>query len=107
VLVGLGLSLLELVPHLRRLNLRVRQRHEAEASHVALSGSATFVTLPKLTQALDAVPHSKALTLDVARLSAIDHTSAEMLNDWLQRRRAAGVRVDLAGEPGRLRGLAT
>jgi MFS superfamily sulfate permease-like transporter len=106
VLVGLGLSLLELVPHMRRLGLGVRQREDAEGSHLALHGSATFFTLPKLTQALDSIPHGKAVTVDVGRLSAIDHTSAEMLNDWLQRRRAAGAPVALAGEPGRLRGLA-
>ena len=109
VLVGLGLSLLELIPHVRKLNLRVHQRHHDEGGdehHVELRGAATFVTLPKLTRALDAVPAGKNLTLHVGRLSAIDHTSAEMLNDWLQRRRAAGMRIDLAGEKGRLRGLA-
>ena len=105
VLVGLGLSLLELVPHLRRLGLRVHETGGGERSHVSLQGTATFVTLPKLTKALDAVPHDRALTLDVARLSAIDHTCAEVLNDWLQRRRAAGMRIDLAGDGGRLRGL--
>jgi MFS superfamily sulfate permease-like transporter len=106
VLVGLGLSLLELVPHMRRLGLGVRQSEVADVSHVALHGSATFFTLPKLNQALDSIPHGRDVTVDVGRLSAIDHTSAEMLNDWLQRRRASGVRVELAGEPGRLRGLA-
>jgi MFS superfamily sulfate permease-like transporter len=107
VLVGIGLSLLELVPHLRRLNLRVQERHGEETSHIALLGTATFVTLPKLTRALEALPNHRALTLDLGRLSAIDHTCAEVLNDWLQRRRAAGMRIDLAGDNGRLRGLAT
>jgi MFS superfamily sulfate permease-like transporter len=87
VLVGLGLSLLELVPHMRRLGLGVRQSEVADVSHVALHGSATFFTLPKLNQALDSIPHGRDVTVDVGRLSAIDHTSAEMLNDWLQRRR--------------------
>lgn len=105
VLVGFGLSLLELVPNLRRLKLGVHARDGEHANHVALDGAATFVTLPKLTRALDAVPHDKALTLDLRQLSAIDHTCAEVLNDWLQRRRAAGMRIDLAGSDGRLRGL--
>lgn len=106
VLVGLGLSLLELIPNLRRLKLRVDTRHGTEVSHVALHGAATFVTLPKLTRTLDDVPQDRGLTLDLGRLSAIDHTCAEVLNDWLQRRRAAGMRIDLAGCDGRLRGLA-
>jgi ABC-type transporter Mla MlaB component len=51
------------------------------------------------------MPHHRPLTLDVRRLAAIDHTSAEMLNDWLQRRRAAGMNVSLAGSVRKLRGL--
>jgi len=106
VLVGLALSLVELVPHIRKLRLGVHEQHGADASHVTLDGTATFVTLPKLTKALEGLPHDKALTLDVARLSAIDHTSAEMLQDWLQRRRAAGMRINLSGGKGKLRTLA-
>jgi MFS superfamily sulfate permease-like transporter len=106
VLVGLALSMLELIPHAKTLRLKVDERHGEEESAIALDGAATFVTLPKLTKALDAVPHGRSVTLDVQRLSAIDHTSAEMLNDWLQRRRAAGSRVELAGSPDKLKGLA-
>ena len=105
VLVGLALSLLELVPHLRRLKLRVKQRHGPERNRISLLGTATFVTLPKLAKALEEVPHDRDVTLDVGRLSAIDHTSAEMLNDWLQRRRKAGMNIDLAGDAGHLRGV--
>ncbi|NIJ08475.1 MFS superfamily sulfate permease-like transporter [Sphingomonas vulcanisoli] len=106
VLVGLGLSLLELLPHVRKLGLGVDAEHGPDESRVALHGSATFVTLPKLSRTLEAVPANKPATLDVGRLSAIDHTSAELINDWLQRRRASGMRIDFAGAVGRLRGLA-
>ncbi|WP_298670660.1 SulP family inorganic anion transporter [uncultured Sphingomonas sp.] len=105
VLVGLALSLLELVPHIRRLGLAVEQREDDAGNEIALSGVASFVTLPKLTRALDAVPHGRAVKLDIARLSALDHTSAELLRDWLDRRRVAGARVDITGNPGRLRAL--
>ncbi|WP_420136878.1 SulP family inorganic anion transporter [Sphingomonas sp.] len=105
VLVGLGLSLLELIPHVRRLNLRVDAQHGEANSHVALDGAATFVSLPKLTRTLEEVPPNSRLTLDLARVTAIDHTSAEMLNDWLQRRRAAGMQVALAGAEGRFPGI--
>ncbi|WP_174273283.1 SulP family inorganic anion transporter [Sphingomonas bacterium] len=105
VLVGLGLSMLELLPHLRKLGLGVREAHTDQASHLALHGSATFVTLPKLSRTLDSVPADKPLTLDLGSLSKIDHTSAELLNDWLQRRRAGGMTIALAGGAERLRGL--
>lgn len=97
VLVGLGLSLLELVPHARRLALNVDADYHGSESRMALAGTATFVTLPKLSRALDEVPEGRPLHLDLARLDAIDHTCAEMLRDWLQRRRAKGGSVELSG----------
>jgi MFS superfamily sulfate permease-like transporter len=103
VLVGLALSLLELIPHVRKLRLGIEEREHGGRSEIALNGAATFVTLPKLSKALDAVPHGRSLTLDMGRLSAIDHTCAEMLRDWMQRRRAAGAKIDLTGLDSRLR----
>ena len=49
VLVGLGLSLLELLPHARRLRLRMEEGSTDHAHEVAFNGSATFLTLPKLS----------------------------------------------------------
>ncbi len=107
VLVGIGLSLLELLPHLRRLRLRIEEEPAGEAHHIALDGAATFVSLPKLSDTLDRVPAGKAVRIDMTRLAALDHTSAEMLRDWLQRRRAAGTTVELlGGDRGRLATLA-
>lgn len=101
VLLGIGLSLLELLPHLRRLRLRVDQDHGETVSAIRLDGSATMVTLPKLTTALDAVPEDRAVRLDVSNLQAVDHTSAELLKDWLARRRAGGAGVEVTGAEGR------
>ncbi len=106
VLVGLGLSLLELIPHARRLRLRVDQKHGAERSEIRLDGAATFVSLPKLNAALDAVPEGKAVMLDMERVDAVDHTSAEMLGEWLQRKRRSGLRVDVSDTRGHLGKLA-
>uniref|UniRef100_UPI003B3A82AD SulP family inorganic anion transporter n=1 Tax=Sphingomonas sp. TaxID=28214 RepID=UPI003B3A82AD len=97
VLVGLSLSLLELLPHARRLKLKVDSFQAEGESRLALDGTATFVTLPKLNRALDGVPADRPFRLDLARLEAIDHTCAEMLRDWLQRRRAKGGAVELQG----------
>jgi MFS superfamily sulfate permease-like transporter len=101
VLVGLGLSLLELLPHIRRLRLRVRQRED----EIALEGTATFVTLPKLNAVLDEVPDQGSLRLDVKRLKAVDHTSAEVLRDWVERKRRGGLRIELLGSEDTLRRL--
>jgi len=107
VLVGIGLTLLELAPHLRRLRLGVEEQPEGETHRIALDGTATFVTLPKLSATLDRVPAGKPVRLDVTRLAAVDHTTAELLRDWLQRRRASGTPVELlGGDSGRLATLA-
>ena len=103
VLIGLALSLLELVPHVRRLKLRVDAAHGDESSRLSLDGAATFLSLPKLNRALDAVPGDRPLRIDFARVPAMDHTCAEMLTDWLQRKRGQGMSIELAGAPGMLR----
>ena len=97
VLVGIALSLLELIPHLRKLKLKVDDREEAGGRTITLDGAATFVTLPKLSAKLDAVPGGAPVRLDLTRCSAVDHTCAELLRDWCARRRASGSEVALDG----------
>ncbi len=96
VLVGLALSCLELVPHIRRLRLKVEHGAGDDQSALSLGGVASFVSLPKLSAALDAVPAGPA-RLDVSNLHGLDHTCAEMLTDWLQRKRASGSPVVVTG----------
>ena len=106
VLVGLGLSVVELIPHVFKLRLGVDRTEEGEESRLSLAGAATFVTLPKLTAALDAMPAGRPLRIDLWGVSAIDHSTAEMLRDWLRRRREQGVPVKLLGDDANLRRLA-
>jgi len=96
VLVGLGLSVLELLPHLKRLHLRVRREPSAEdeAHALHLEGSATFVQLPKLAAALESLPPGP-VRLTLKGVAYVDHTCAELIEDWLARRRAAGHAVEL------------
>lgn len=97
VLVGLALSALELIPHLRRLKLDIQHGNDAanDASEIELAGSATFVQIPRLTKALETLPAEGPLRLTLARLSHIDHTCAEMIKDWIARHRAAGRDVSI------------
>lgn len=106
VLVGLGLSLLELVPHIRRLRLKVDEKHSDDQSEIRLEGAATFLTLPKLIKALESIPGNRKVNLDIRKVPAIDHSSAEMLGEWIQRRRSGGNQVNLDGEADQLRKIA-
>ena len=93
VVVGIGLSLLEVIPHLRRLRLQVDAHHADAGSEISLHGAATFVGLPKLIAKLEQAPADRPVRLDLRLLHAIDHSSAEMLADWLKRRRERGQAV--------------
>ncbi|WP_025549719.1 SulP family inorganic anion transporter, partial [Sphingobium fuliginis] len=106
VLVGIGLSLIELLPHARRLRLGVDEEARDDAHEVALHGTATFLNLPKLSARLEALPAGRLVILNVERLSHIDHTCAEMVREWVDRRRGTGAQVELFGATGRMRHLA-
>ncbi|GLS31708.1 Sulfate permease, MFS superfamily [Mesorhizobium albiziae] len=102
VLVGIALSLVELIPHRRRLSLRIDEEQRDGKHEIALIGRATFITLPKLYRVFDAIPASASLKLDLERLTHIDHSCAEMLRDWVQRRKARGASTHLVGGEDRI-----
>ncbi|RYG68550.1 SulP family inorganic anion transporter, partial [bacterium] len=97
VLTGLALSLVELLPHWRHARLQVESEREGDDVALRLRGRATFIRLPRLTKVLDAVPSGGRIRLDVTGLERLDHTCAEVLTDWLQRKRKAGARIELIG----------
>ncbi|PZU57989.1 MAG: SulP family inorganic anion transporter [Sphingobium sp.] len=102
VLVGVALSMIEMVPHLKRLRLKVEERDEGDAREIALDGAATFIALPSLSARLDAQPAGTKLRLNVERLAHIDHGCAEMVKEWIERRRRSGSVVELRGQQDRL-----
>ncbi|WP_336965157.1 SulP family inorganic anion transporter [Sphingobium aquiterrae] len=103
VLTGLALSLLELLPHVRRLGLTMDEQKQGDAHEISLGGSATFLSLPRLSAKLEEAPAGQFVRLNMERLSHVDHTCAEMMREWIERRRRAGGAVELAGGTDRLR----
>jgi MFS superfamily sulfate permease-like transporter len=100
VLTGFALSLLELVPHLRNLKLDVQVSSTETHVDLHLRGGATFLSLPRLSKVLDALPSGGLIRLNIAGLAKVDHTCAEVLAEWMQRTRRAGTRFELAGIHG-------
>jgi MFS superfamily sulfate permease-like transporter len=97
VLVGMALTVVELIPHFTRMRLRINQRELGEQEReVALEGAATFVQLPRITKALDAVPDGGVVHLNTRALSCLDHTCAEVLSEWLKGKARTGTRVELS-----------
>lgn len=106
VLVGIALSLLELIPHGRALKLKVDAQPHDSGHTIALAGAATLVALPRLSDTLEKVPDDMAVRLDVSRLSGVDHSCAELIREWLARRRAGGATVQVEGASDRVARLA-
>ncbi len=90
VLVGLALSALELLPHVRNLRFRVGQMPAGETLHLQLEGAP-----------------SRPVHVDLDKVHVIDHTTAEMLNEWLVRRRQRGDTVRVTGPAPIIRSLAS
>jgi MFS superfamily sulfate permease-like transporter len=96
VLIGLALSLIEVVPHVRRMPLRVLQRRTGPTeTEIELSGAATFVHLPRLSRALEQVPYGDLVRLKTEQLAHIDHTCIELISEWAGRNASSGMRIQI------------
>jgi MFS superfamily sulfate permease-like transporter len=58
-----------------------------------LNGSATFLKVPALTQALTAVPPGTTLHVPLSNLSYIDHSCLELLEEWGRANATQGSRL--------------
>ncbi len=105
VLVGMALSLVELLPHVKHLNLGVHAQDHGDGTKVELKGAATFLRLTKLNAVLEDLPADRRVHLDLGRVKAIDHTTAETLREWLARRRQQGNAVTVSGPEPILRAV--
>lgn len=90
VLAGLALTVLELAPHFRNLKLKVEEHESDESTRLALGGGATFLGLTRLNKVLEKLPHGRPVHLDLGQLKVMDHTTAETISEWLNRRRQSG-----------------
>lgn len=81
VLIGIGLSLVKLIYKVSHLEIRLLNTEPGKA-HLYLSGSATFLRLPKLARILDSIPAGTELHVHVETLNYIDHSCLDLLANW-------------------------
>ncbi|GHF51758.1 sulfate transporter family protein [Streptomyces mashuensis] len=67
---------------------------------VALTGNATFLRLPRILEALEALPKDRPIELDLSDVRHLDHACRTALENWAARHNDAGT------EPVRMRGPA-
>jgi MFS superfamily sulfate permease-like transporter len=100
VLVGLALTVLELVPHLRGIGLKIEEKQPTpDRREIVLSGKATLISINKVAAMIDRLPSSGHVLVDTTRVSFIDHTVSELLTDSLKRCRQQGCTVELIAAP--------
>ncbi|AKU16534.1 SulP family inorganic anion transporter [Luteipulveratus mongoliensis] len=97
--IGLALAVVILLSRVVRAQIRVEQLG-AERWQVAIEGSCSFLSLPRLTAALRSVPPSTDVVVDLD-VDYLDHPASQALSDWADQHRARGgtVTVEEHGHP--------
>lgn len=96
VLLGLTLSILLTVWRVARATVTVDD--DGGEWRVTVRGAATFLALPRLHQALQAVPAGARVRLQL-QAGFIDHAARDYLDAWRRQHEAAGGTVSEAVEP--------
>ena len=91
VLLGVGLSVAKLLWTMSRLEIDTVYDKANRGVRVTLRGAATFVSLPKLADALDAVPRGWAAAVRLEDMTFVDHACLRLLQDWEKQRGGDGV----------------
>jgi len=87
ILMGLAAALIKIVYTFSHVELELEVTDDGE-HRLDLGGSATFLRLPAIAEALDRVPGDTPLHLGIDRLEHIDHACLELLSNWDQQRKA-------------------
>jgi MFS superfamily sulfate permease-like transporter len=90
IVLGLGLALAQLMYRFTHLTIRVEQHAVHNRTHMYLEGVATFIRLPKLFQALQAIPPNTELHVHIQELGHIDHACLDLLMKWEKQHEATG-----------------
>ncbi|MGW2401434.1 SulP family inorganic anion transporter [Kitasatospora sp. NPDC001664] len=85
VLLGLLLSVLKSAWDTSHLQVEVADRGADGPIHVALSGNATFLRLPRLLEVLERLPTDRPVHLDLTALRHLDHACRTALETWEDR----------------------
>lgn len=94
VALGLLLSILEILPYLRR-RLAIRHSEVDDEIHIRLGGAVTCKDVPALLSTLEGLPEGRKVNIIGKHLHYMDHTSAETISEWLRRETKLGRTVEI------------
>jgi MFS superfamily sulfate permease-like transporter len=90
VIVGVVLSVAKLLYVFSHLSIVVEKQPGTAVQVLRLSGAATFLSLPKLAQALEAIPDNSELHVHFESLEYVDHACFDLLMNWEKQHTATG-----------------
>ncbi|MFI6595190.1 SulP family inorganic anion transporter [Nonomuraea sp. NPDC050536] len=93
VLAGLGLAALLALRRLTWVTVRVKQERDGRF-HAMISGSLTFLGVPRLTRELRAIPAGAAVDLDL-NIDFMDNGAFEAIHSWRLDHERLGGTVDI------------
>lgn len=94
VLIGLVLAIA--LTAWRVMWFRIHAHPAGDEWHVAVEGSATFLSLPRLTQVLASIPAGKTVNVTMSVIY-LDHAAHQAIADWQRRHQATGGVVHIHG----------
>lgn len=90
VIAGFALATAKLIYTVSHLEIDLRQEPGDTRTDVYLKGSATFFSIPQLSQALEKVETGAEVHIHVETLDYIDHACLDMLAAWEKQHAATG-----------------
>jgi MFS superfamily sulfate permease-like transporter len=90
VLAGVAVAVAKLLYTFSRLSIHTETESGGRRTTMFLRGTATFLRLPKLAEALERVPASTELHVHFEQLDYIDHACLELLMAWRRQHEATG-----------------
>ena len=87
VLVGLASAVAKTAWEISHVHVETED-HGEEGLVVRVLGNATFLRLPKLLDALEALPHDRDVRLELGGLRHVDHACAKAFEGWVAGHRA-------------------
>ncbi|WJV45147.1 SulP family inorganic anion transporter [Streptomyces flavofungini] len=89
VLIGLALAVVKTAWETSHVHIEVVDKGVGPI-RAHLSGNATFLRLPKILDALEALPQDRPIELDLTNLRHLDHACRTSLENWALRHSAEG-----------------
>jgi MFS superfamily sulfate permease-like transporter len=86
IITGLVLSILKILWALTHMGIEIKRDPIRKRVDLYISGAATFVRMPKLVDALEALPQDSQIYVHFHDLNYIDHSCMDALSNWQRQR---------------------